>query len=63
MHILDSQDAIIRKVFPDYDRTKSSIIMEFGNYLNCDFIAKIYRKGVHRFDMVNGELVLHKRVA
>lgn len=61
MHILDSQDRIIRKVFPTYDRAKSSVVFEFGNEANCDFIVKIYRKGTHRFDMVDGELKLHKR--
>lgn len=62
MHILDAQDIAIKTVFPDYNREKSSIIMEFGNGCDGDFIAKIYRKGVHRFDLSGGEVVYHKRV-
>lgn len=62
MHILDSQDRIIRKVFPTYDREKSSVIAEFGNECSCDFIVKIYRKGTYRFDVDGGVVESHKRV-
>lgn len=62
MTILNSQDAIIRQVFPDYNREKSSVIFEFGNGCDCDFIVKIYRKGTHRFDVQCGVVTNHKKI-
>lgn len=62
MNILNSQDVIIKQVFPDYNREKSSIIMEFGNGSDCDFIVKIYRKGTYRFDVCCGKIDYYKRV-
>lgn len=62
MEILDSQDRIIRQIFPVYDRTKSSVVFEFGNECFCNFIVRIYQKGSHRFDVEGGKIMLHKRI-
>lgn len=47
MHILDSQDRIIRKVFPTYDRAKSSVVFELGaSYHDYDGIVEKSNCGI-----------------
>jgi len=59
LHIQNGQDNIIKKEFPDYNRSKSEILAEAGNdngnTFSGNFLVKIYNKGVYRFD--NGKLV------
>lgn len=62
MVIQPFQDKAIRTLFPSYDREKSTIVMEFGNECNMDFIVKVYRKGTYRFTIEGGVVTTSKRI-
>jgi hypothetical protein len=66
MWIQPKQDEVIRTKFANYDKQKSEVIWEFGNFsdTNCsgEFIAKIYRKGKFRFSVSNGKVTSIKKL-
>lgn len=62
MEITTSQHNVINRIFPNYNREKSSILAEFGNEIWSDFLVKIFRKGTYRIEHYNGEIRQFKRV-
>ena len=59
LHIQDGQDKIIKKEFPEYDRSKSEVIAEGGSdtgeTFSGSFLVKIHGKGVYKFE--DGKLI------